>query len=124
MCSILLSIKPKYANEIISGRKKFEFRKVKCQNEIDTIIIYATAPVKQVIGEVKVIDILQDTVSKIWNEAKDKAGISENEFKEYYAGRTIATAYKLGSVIKYRYPKELSDFGIHYVPQSFVYITT
>ena len=31
MCKILISINPEYVNEILSGRKKYEYRKVKAK---------------------------------------------------------------------------------------------
>ena len=47
MSRMLLSIKPEYVNKIISGKKKYEFRKFHCREGIDTIVIYATAPMKK-----------------------------------------------------------------------------
>ena len=47
MCSILLSINPEYAEKIMDGSKKFEFRKRKCKRRVDKIIIYSTSPVKK-----------------------------------------------------------------------------
>ncbi|MDD8572078.1 ASCH domain-containing protein, partial [Escherichia coli] len=48
---VLLSIKPEYAESILSGKKKYEFRKNIFRNKnVDTIVIYATMPVGKVIG--------------------------------------------------------------------------
>ena len=53
--NVLLSVKPKYANEIISGRKKYEFRKLIFKREnIEKVYIYSSSPVKKVIG---IVDI-------------------------------------------------------------------
>ena len=39
---ILLSIHPEYVKKIISGEKKWEFRKVLPKGRFDTIVIYST----------------------------------------------------------------------------------
>ena len=64
MSRMLLSIKPEYVNKIVAGKKKYEFRKFHCREDVDTIVIYATAPVKQVIGEVSIISIIEDAVDE------------------------------------------------------------
>ena len=55
MSRMLLSIKPEYVRKIVSGKKKYEYRKFHCRDDIDTIVIYVTAPVKEVIGEVRLL---------------------------------------------------------------------
>lgn len=122
MSQMLLSIKPQYVEKIIAGKKKFEFRKFHCREGIDTIIIYATAPMKQVIGEVTLIDIIEGDVEFVWNETKDFGGILKKDYKAYYNEREVAVAYQLGDVTLYDEPKKLTDLGLDYVPQSFAYL--
>ena len=48
---ILLSIKPKFIEEIKKGNKNFEYRKTIFKNtDIDTVIIYASSPISKSIG--------------------------------------------------------------------------
>ena len=42
MCKLLMSINPEHVENILAGRKKFEFRKTKCKEQIDSIVIYST----------------------------------------------------------------------------------
>ena len=51
MCKILLSINPEHVENIFNGNKKYEYRKIKCKEKVDKIIIYSTAPIMQVVGE-------------------------------------------------------------------------
>lgn len=44
-------------------------------------------------------------------------------FDEYFKGRKIAYAYKLGKIKVYGIPKTLADFGLMAAPQSFAYIS-
>ena len=122
MSQMLLSIKPQYVKKIIAGKKKFEFRKFHCRKGIDTIIIYATAPMKQVIGEVTLIDIIEGDVEFVWHETKGFGGILKKDYKAYYKEREVAVAYQLGDVTVYDEPKTLTDLGLDYVPQSFAYL--
>lgn len=49
MAVILLSIKPEYAEKIFAGTKKYEYRRHIASEKVEKIIVYSTAPVKQVI---------------------------------------------------------------------------
>ena len=122
MSQMLLSIKPQYVEKIIAGKKKFEFRKFHCREGIDTIIIYATAPTKQVIGEVSLIDIIEGDIDYVWQETRGFGGILKKDYVAYYKKRETAVAYQLGDVKIYEEPKKLTDLGLNYVPQSFAYL--
>ena len=60
MCKLLMSINPEHVDNILAGTKKFEFRKTKCKEKIDSIIIYSTFPIMRVVAEVEVKDIIED----------------------------------------------------------------
>lgn len=122
MSTMLLSIKPEYAKAILEGKKQFEFRKTKCKKDTTRIIFYASSPQKEVVGEAEIDAILEDTPVRIWEQAKDAAGVSKKFFGRYYAGRDKAIAYRLKNVKVYEHPKELSEYGIAHAPQSFIYI--
>ena len=122
MCKLLMSINPEHVNNILAGIKRFEFRKTKCKEEIDSIVIYSTAPVMQIVGEVQVTGIIEGTPQNVWKKTSSAAGIDKGFFDRYYAGRTTAFAYALGEVIRYQKPLQLSDFGIKSAPQSYVYV--
>lgn len=123
MCKILMPINPCYVEEILSGRKKYEYRKIKAKKStIDKMIIYSTSPVMRVVAEVDIEEIIEDTPEKIWNLTKEHSGVSEDFYYKYYKNKNYAIAYKLGNIKKYENPKKLSEFGINYTPQSFIYL--
>jgi len=119
---MLLSIKPEYGNKIISGKKKYEFREFHCREGIDTIVNYATAPMKKVIGEVALLDIIEGDVEYVWHETRGFGGILKRDCKAYYKEREVSIAHQLGEVIVYDEPMGLKDLGLNYVPQSYAYI--
>jgi len=119
---ILLSIKPEYSKRIISGEKKFEYRKRLPQKNITKIIIYSSAPEKKVIGEVQVLETMSMSKSELWEATKENAGISYKKYEEYFLDSERAFAYKLGKVSIYSPQKTLEDLGVRQAPQSFIYV--
>ena len=120
--NVIMSIKPEYVKRILEGTKKYEYRKTKTKLKIDIIIIYETYPTKMVVGEVKVKNILIDTPLNIWLKTKEESGTSKEFFDKYFKNSKYAIAYELGEVLIYDKKKSLSEYGITYVPQSFVYL--
>ena len=122
MSAILLPIKPVYTSKILEKNKLYEYRKNRCQKDINRIIIYCTSPIKKVLGEVEVIEIISNTPEKLWQETKEYSGISKDKYMQYFKNKTIAYAYKLCKVTVYDPPKTLADLGINFYPQSFIYL--
>jgi len=120
---VLLSIKPEYANKIFDGTKKFEFRKVIFKNpKIKTVVVYASSPVQQVIGEFEIEGILSYNPQEIWRKTKRYSGITEDFFYQYFADREIAHAIKIKSTKRYKRPLSIrEDFNV-VPPQSYVYL--
>lgn len=122
VANILLAIKPEFVEKILNGQKKFEFRRRVPSANVDKIIIYATAPVKKVVGVARVREIISKPPNDLWNLTHEFAGIGREFFNSYFLGCDVGHAYALENVQKYKQPRELSDFGIRAVPQSFVYM--
>ena len=122
MATILLSIKPEYANRIFDGSKKYEFRKHLPQQKIDKIVVYSTDPVQRVIGEVEVTGTLSMKPTPLWEMTKKAAGISREKYRKYFHGGETAHAFVLGFLNLYETPRLLSDYGVKSAPQSFVYL--
>ena len=122
MCKLLMSINPEHVENILAGKKKYEFRKKKCKEQIDSIVIYSTAPVMKVVAEVEVKDIIEDTPQIVWKRTSNAAGVDKKYFYKYYSGRNTAVAYVLGCVTRFESPRNLTDYGVKAAPQSYVYI--
>jgi predicted transcriptional regulator len=119
---ILLPILPEYAKSILEGTKRFEFRKTPCRAGTKTILLYATTPVRAVVGEVEILDIHVGPPNEIWEITADAAGISRQAFNRYYLGHEKAVAYRLGVAEQYSCPLKLTELGINYTPQAPVYL--
>ncbi|MCR6642545.1 MAG: hypothetical protein NVV82_27025 [Sporocytophaga sp.] len=120
---VLLSIKPEFAFKIFEGSKKFEFRKVIFKNpNVKTVVVYASSPIKQVIGEFEIDSIFSFSPEAIWNMTKKYSGISEKRFYEYFADRQIAHAIKIKNTKKYKKPLSIKDDFNVAPPQSYLYL--
>lgn len=122
--SILLPIKPLYAEKIFMGEKKYEFRKKLCTENIDKIYFYATSPVKKIVGEADVLEKYSMEKKRLWNLTYSHSGISADFFEQYFQTHTRANAYKLGKSTRYASPFTLGEIGLNYTPQSYAYINT
>ncbi len=121
--TVLLSIKPEFAEKIFNGTKRYEFRKTIFKNtDVKTIIVYASSPVQKVIGEFTIDRILNDDLGTIWDETARYAGITYDFYMSYFANKEKAYAIKIGNTKRYSHARKLSDYNIQFAPQSFAYI--
>lgn len=119
MSTILLSIHPQYADAILSGDKTVEFRKMKSFSRKPTkAVIYSTAPVKKVVGEVEIQAISYMNPADLWDTYGQFGCISKQDFNSYYERTNIGCCLILGQYTKYSHPRVLNAKP----PQSFSYI--
>lgn len=120
--NIILPIKSVYVDKILSGEKKYEYRKKLCKKRINKIYLYKTAPEKAIVGEAEVLDFLVLNKEQLWEETKEKSGISKEYFDNYFKNSKMACAYALGKVVPYDKKIKLKNIGINYTIQSYVYV--
>ena len=121
---VLLSIKPEYAERILSGEKRYEYRKRIFQRDgVTTVIIYATAPVMQIVGEFEIAKVTENTPAELWTQTNKHSGVSYEFFEQYFSGRRKGYAIHVGATTRYTQPVEpweaLETFC---APQSFRYL--
>jgi type I restriction enzyme, S subunit len=122
--SILLSIKPKYVELISNGNKEYEFRKrIFKFNRSSKIYIYASSPIKKIIGYFIISEIIEDHPKRLWETFEAKSGINESDFFSYFNENSIGYAIRIRNFVKFEEPidpkKIITNF---YPPQSFSYI--
>ena len=122
---VLLSIKPEFVEKIVSGRKKYEYRKsIFKRDDVTSVVVYATRPYGKVVGEFEIDEIISGNPTKIWEDTKSYSGIAEEFFAEYFSDRDTAFAIKIKKFIPYDVPLELVelDASVKVPPQSFCYL--
>ncbi len=123
MCKALVSIRPEFVTSILSGEKKYEYRKIKFRQDVDSIQIYLTSPVmKVVVAEAKITVIIEGSLEEVWEKAQNGSGIDKSFFDIYYNGKDYAIAFCLGKIKIFKRAKNLSNYNIKKPPQSLVYL--
>lgn len=121
--NVLMSIKPKDAMNIFEGVKKFELRrKVFKKSKCDKVIVYASRPLRKIIGEFEVEDIIKAPIAQLWELTKNYSCVEKKRFYDYFDGLSEGYAIKVKNYKKYKQPFDLIDIYNGRPPQSFVYI--
>lgn len=95
----LISIHPVYAAMLLSGEKKLEFRRRWSARSVETLFIYATAPVQRIVGFAKVARVTQGTPTQLWRLTKEmKGGVTRRKLFTYLAGRKTGVAIEIKKV--------------------------
>ena len=106
LTGVLLSIKPKYVKDILSGVKQYEFRKQIFKNEsAKTVFIYSSSPQKKIVACFRVGKIVEGHPDYLWEQFWDVSGVSEQEFFEYFSDRDTGT--RSGSIGWSSFPSRL-----------------
>lgn len=122
--TIVLSIKPQYAELILAGSKTVEFRRVWAAESVDTIAIYASAPIQRLVGVVKVSEVVKAKPTTLWGYcSKFGGGLSKAELSAYLDGKDTGFAVLLMDAKRFSQSvdprKIIKDF---LPPQSFRYL--
>lgn len=118
-----MSIHPEYANAILAGTKKVEFRKRPIGSDVTHVIVYATAPVCAIVGAFTVQNQATATPSSLWRRFATVAGITRHGFFLYFADRQHGVGIQVGEVFAPPAPLSLADdLGVARPPQSFQYL--
>lgn len=126
---LLISIKPKYAEMIFNGVKTIELRRKFPKVKKGTfVMIYASSPIKAVIGIGIVDDVTSGNPLSFWPSVKQNAGVTLQEFKNYYEDSSVAVGIHLKEISRLPRPLNLSQLrevwpkfhppqGYHYLSQ-------
>ena len=77
---VLMSVKPEYVNKILSGQKKYEFRRKIFKKNITDVLVYSSAPVQRITISFKVKNIIAAPPQLLWDRYNEFGGISRESF--------------------------------------------
>lgn len=99
--ALLLSLKPRFADAIFSGEKRFELRRVKPRLAGgDLVVIYVTVPRCKVEGAFEVEKVIAAKPEKLWRAVQHCGGVTKAEFDAYFGARAIAYGIEIRKVWK------------------------
>ncbi len=122
---VLLSIKPVYADRILQGTKRYEYRKALFSApNVRRVFLYASSPVQRIVGEIEIEAVETGTPDEVWSRTGAHGGVTRELFFEYFSGREVAYALKVKSQILYETPIDPHGaFASFRAPQSFRYLS-
>lgn len=118
-----MSIQPEYADRIFAGEKHVEFRRTRFKSGVRYVVVYASAPIRAVVGFFCVEGIDSGSPDEIWERFSDVGGIEEKKFRSYFAEAETAIAIRIGEVTALKPPLPLGWFRATSPPQSFLYLS-
>lgn len=107
----------------MSGTKTVEFRKRPFGRHVTHVVVYASSPVKQVLGYFEVSGVDQASPSELWRRYSEVGGIERPAYDEYFGAATEAVAIQVSRVHAFAKPMPLTGiFPSGRPPQSYAYL--
>jgi len=124
--TLLLSLRPRFADAILTGAKTVELRRRPINAEPETpVILYASSPTMAIVGTARLREVRSQPPPAAWREHHPSLGLSRAEFDAYLDGSPRAYLLLLHRVCVLNEPLSLrclrQDGGFR-PPQSFRYI--
>jgi predicted transcriptional regulator len=120
---IVMSVHPRYAEAIMDGRKRVEFRKRPLANDVSVVWVYATVPVQRVVGYFEVDATVVARPRDLWRRFKKVGCIGRADFDRYYLGSVLGAGIQVKAATRLASSLPLSALLPSGVPpQSFAYV--
>ena len=98
----LISIRPNFAEAILTGEKTVEIRRRIPALEIGTRLwIYATRPLGAIVGTAMVEKVIEGTPTELWETCMDQIALGQCEYDEYFAGTDRALGIVLSEITRW-----------------------
>jgi predicted transcriptional regulator len=124
--SLLLSLRPRFAEAILGGAKTTELRRRPIKASPGTVVVlYASAPTMAIVGTAVLVDIVALSPHTAWRRYRHTLSLSWPEFIEYLAGAERAHLLRLDDVKELDRPLTLQSLrrtAPFQPPQSFRYL--
>ena len=117
--NLIISIKPQFVEKILTGEKKYEFRRRIYTKEVEKIYIYQTLPNAGIVAYFKPGEIVRDTPQNLWDRFKDVSGTTEEHLLDYLHDKDKAYAIEITDLEVYDEAFIPEDIQ---APQSYKYI--
>jgi predicted transcriptional regulator len=117
--NLIISIKPQFVQKILTGEKKYEFRRRIYKQDVDKIYIYQTLPNQGIIAYFTPGEIIKDTPENLWNKFSNLSGTTKEHLLDYLHDLDEAYAIEITNLKVYDEPFIPKDIK---APQSYKYI--
>ena len=126
---IVLSLKPRFAEAILTGDKTVELRRAEPKIVVPTrALLYATTPVRALLGTCIITSVKSADLAVLWRECDSGTALLDQEFQQYFEGVNVGTALTLTRPRAFSRQIPLQDLRAKprsfRPPQSFAYVDT
>ena len=98
---LVLSLKPRFADAILSGQKTVELRRIEPRIKVPTrALVYASSPTCSLIGQCVVHEVLRLPLSMLWERFGPQTTLTQEEFRDYFAGTNTGVALLLSNPVR------------------------
>lgn len=119
----VLSIKPRYVEQILAGTKKVEFRKAAFKRQVSNVYIYSSAPQMRIVGYFTIKEIVSDKPTALWDKFNQVGGIDKLSFFSYYQSSVEGYTLCIDKVVTFANPIDpVAAIPGFVPPQSFRYL--
>ncbi len=96
---LFIGIHPKFTGLFLDGTKTVELRKSKPNvKKGDIVVLYATAPQKEIVALAKIESVLKLPVGVLWRRKGNLTGVEYKYFNEYYKNKAAGVAITMEDV--------------------------
>lgn len=115
---VLMSIRPEYAEAILSGAKVYELRRRRPSFAAGSrVVVYSSSPDQRLLGTFEAGAVHEAEPQTLWAAIDGRACISAEAYEEYFAGCRVAYA------IEVRAPRRLAPKPLRFrPPQSYLFL--
>lgn len=124
---VLLSVRSPHVERILAGTKTVEFRRRPWSVPDGTrVLLYGSREQRAILGSVVVASTEVGSKTEMWEAHGVSSGLTRQEYRDYFAGASVAVAIKIAEATVLPDPLQLSELrrrspGFH-VPQSYRYV--
>jgi predicted transcriptional regulator len=125
--TLLVSVKPVYAELLLSGTKTVELRRVRPNiNPGCDVLLYASSPAMELVGRARVHAIEVCDLEALWVSHGEATAVDRNTFDAYFNGVETGVAITLCDIRRLRHGVPLTELRRRLAgfrpPQSFRYL--
>ena len=126
---VILSLKPRFAEAILTGVKTVELRRTEPKIVVPTrALLYSASPVRALLGTCIITNVRSADLAALWREYGSRSDLSYLEFQQYFKGVEAGTALTLTEPEAFSRRVPLQDLRARprgfRPPQSFAYVDT
>ncbi len=124
---VLVSLRPRFAELVLNGSKTTELRRGGTSiNAGSLALIYASTPVRSLVGAVRIEEVHTRAPSTVWRRWGKSTGLQRREYNEYVDGCLQVSALTLGARCTFPEPISLHELRARtqrfVVPQSYRFV--